>query len=110
MRQPRRRAMRTVGSGWVVLLCLLAACHRRASEDRPAGAECEPGSCADGLACVAGACVAADLPRNAFCDAVAEVAPDDQATQDALLELFTDARVVGAGRCAAGSPGQPALR
>jgi hypothetical protein len=56
---------------------------------------CEPGSCADGSACVEGACVAAALPDTAFCNPVAVADTEQRTLSDQLLALLYARRASG---------------
>jgi len=73
---------------------------------------CRPGSCDDGQACVAGACVLAPLPEGPFCAAVAAQDAALRAREEALLVLVQDMRAAGGVTCGAtpASSPSPALR
>jgi hypothetical protein len=68
---------------------------------------CEPGGCGEGQACVASACVRAELPMNAFCDGLASAPPADLAAEDPLLQLYSELRAEGGTRCGGGEAAAP---
>lgn len=69
---------------------------------------CEPGSCADGQSCVAGACVIAELPETEFCDPARAPSPMARAAEEQLLALLQQNRVAGSTTCASGETPAPA--
>lgn len=86
-----------------------AACGAQSGEARGLCLpRCEPGGCGEGQACVASACVRADLPANDFCAGVSSAAPGQQALEDALLALFSELRTQGGTRCGGGAAAAPA--
>jgi hypothetical protein len=73
---------------------------------------CQPGSCDDGQACVASACVLAPLPDLPFCAAVAAQDAALRAREEELLVLVQGMRAAGGVTCgtAPASTAAPALR
>lgn len=73
---------------------------------------CEPGSCADGQSCVAGACVIAELPETDFCDPARAPSRAQRAAEEQLLALLQQNRVAGSTPCSSGetSASAPPLR
>ena len=69
---------------------------------------CEPGSCADGQSCVAGACVLAALPEADFCDPARAPSQADRAAEEQLLALLQQNRVAGSTACTSGETSAPA--
>lgn len=60
---------------------------------------CEPGSCADGQSCVAGACVLAELPEVEFCEPARAPSRAERAAEEELLALLQENRVTGSIVC-----------
>lgn len=73
---------------------------------------CEPGSCASGQSCVAGACVIAELPEADFCDPARAPSQAERAAEEQLLALLQRDRIAGSTACTSGeaSPPAPPLR
>ena len=73
---------------------------------------CEPGSCADGQSCVAGACVLAALPEVEFCEPAQAPNRAERAAEEELIALLQQDRVTGSTPCPSGetSPPAPPLR
>jgi uncharacterized protein YkwD len=69
---------------------------------------CEPGSCREGQACVAGSCVLSALPASPFCLAVANEEPAARTREDELLQALNETRAAGGVSCAGDPPSAPA--
>lgn len=89
-----------------------AACRNDALASGICLPRCAPGSCAQGQACVAGACVLAALPDVAFCADVEERDGAARESEEDLLALLDELRTNGGESCgdAGVSSPAPALR
>jgi hypothetical protein len=65
---------------------------------------CEPGSCDEGRACVAGACVLAAMPSTDFCAPVSNPGEANRSSEEELLELLQQMRAAGGVTCGADPP------
>lgn len=73
---------------------------------------CEPGSCAEGRSCVAGACVIAELPDAEFCDPARAPSQAERVAEEELLRKLQQGRVAGSIDCTSDAtlPAAPPLR
>jgi uncharacterized protein YkwD len=69
---------------------------------------CEPGSCLEGQACVAGSCVLAPRPSSPFCQAVPAPDESERTWADELLSALNEARAVGGVTCGSDAASTPA--
>jgi hypothetical protein len=69
---------------------------------------CEPGSCREGQACVAGGCVLSTLPDVAFCAEVADRPLAERTREEELLALIAALRAAGGASCGSAAPSAPA--
>lgn len=69
---------------------------------------CEPGSCAQGQSCVAGACVIAELPDTEFCDPARAPSPAERTAEEELLVHIQQGRVAGRTTCTSAETPAPA--